>query len=1046
MKRNKLLLGTLSVAAIASAAMVWYPSSSEESQYTPKSLQSFESYSALSERQEWFQARLIDHQTGEVATPEKIGQIMEQYKYAAKSNVIKWQEEGPANIGGRTRAILIDHQDENNVWAGSVSGGLWYSPWKANYWTRVQNFPGTNFISSMAQDQSGNIYVATGLGSAYSEDLQGLGNGLWMSPDKGATWSLVPGTDSYNVIIEVVGCANSNTIYFTTQTGLRKYTSGATQTESVDLGTPGSISALKMSNDGMVIVAAVGTRTHVSTDGGSTWENRAGNGTGEIIQSFGRVEYAISHERVNGKYKVYAALTYPAGGSPTSGTNAGQWLSVDNGITWEQHTPPTAADPLNIYSNQGVYNSTASFDPTDADRVIIGGIDLWEWQQQVASPAAGSWDKISEWFRSPQDPLYVHADNHELKWSNSNTLYVGNDGGVGRSSDLGTTFTPANRGFNATQFYDIAYGLDMSVIGGAQDNGTLYNDHTNATYQDFIEFSGGDGFDCAISSFNPNVVFSSLYYQVIYRSADRGESVSPMPLGLPASIYGTNGLGGTGTHYFFHTQMELAEYYDENSEDSVLYVPLQSYAAGDALKVPSASTGDTIDYITPIDLRYDDTLYYNPSLTGLDYLVEDSAGNQFDLGQYPYTAITGSGYPPAVGDSIVIDLPAGMDTVIVEGVTAYDHYYGSNSINPSEIYDMGMDTIAIGVAWDTLTVQDPFQSWFVIATTNNGGELWGTRDALRFAEQNPKWVRIAENLGSVSAGSINRGMDVEFSEDLNHMFVVAGGQLHRIDGLGSVYSSDDDFELKCDLDEGATATSVVQFSGANSLRALGIDHKNPDLLVVTQAGVNNGVFKSTNGTSATPTLTQVGTEAMPIYDVVIERNNSQLLVAATYNGAMVSEDGGATWSVAAGGKDLFEGTPAFTVEQNWRDENYLGGNPGYGEIYIGTFGRGIFKTTSTVNVEETTSNNPMNEKVEKEVLTIYPNPSSGYAAVVLNDVEASNATIYFYNLAGTVVKTVDAKGLVKGKNKVNFDASNLPNGTYIIKVAGQSATGKFVKL
>lgn len=850
MKRNKLLFGTLSVAAIASAAMIWSPSSSGESLYTPKSLQSFESYSALSDRQEWFNAHMIDQETGEVVTPEKLSQIVEQYKYAAKSSVISWQEEGPANIGGRTRAILIDHQDENNVWAGSVTGGLWYSPWKANYWTRVQNFPGTNYISSMAQDMSGNIYVATGLGGSYNE-TGGLGNGIWMSPDKGATWSLVPGSDAYNVIVEVVSSPNTNDIYYTTQSGLRKYTAGATQSESVDLGTPGGISALKMSMDGQVIMAAVNTRTHVSTDGGVTWENRAGNGSGKISQSFSRIEYAISHERVNGNYKVYAATT--------TGINAGQWLSQDNGITWEQHTPSTSADPLMIYnsgsSQQGVYNSTASFDPTDPDRVIIGGIDLWEWQQQVASPAAGSWDKISEWFRAPQDPLYVHADNHELKWSPANILYIGNDGGIGRSSDLGASFTPANRGFNATQFYDIAYGTDMSVIGGAQDNGSLYNDHTNATFQDFVEFSGGDGFDCAISAFNPNVVISSLYYSVIYRSADRGSSVGVMPLGLPQSVYGTAGLGGSGSYYFFNTQIELAEYYDENSEDSVIYVPFQSYSAGDALKIPSLSTGDTIDYVTTIDLRYDDTLYYNPSLTTVDYLVTDSAGLDYDLGQNSYTAISGSGYPPAIGDTIVIDLPAGLDTVVVEGVTAYDHYFGSNSINPSETVDMGMDTIAIGVAWDTLTVQDPYQSWFVMATSHNGGELWGTRDALRFAEADPKWVRIAEGLGSVQAGA-----DIEFSEDLNHMFVAAGGKLHRIDGLGSVYSSDDDFELKCDLDEGATAINHVEFSGANSVRALGIDHKNPDVLVVAGGGVNNSIYRSTNATSATPTLSTVGNE------------------------------------------------------------------------------------------------------------------------------------------------------------------------------------------
>ena len=43
------------------------------------------------------------------------------------SNDIIWQERGPNNVGGRTRAIMIDPNDPTGqtIWAGSVSGGLW---------------------------------------------------------------------------------------------------------------------------------------------------------------------------------------------------------------------------------------------------------------------------------------------------------------------------------------------------------------------------------------------------------------------------------------------------------------------------------------------------------------------------------------------------------------------------------------------------------------------------------------------------------------------------------------------------------------------------------------------------------------------------------------------------------------------------------------------------------------------------------------------------------------------------------------------------------
>lgn len=40
---------------------------------------------------------------------------------------IKWSERGPLDVGGRTRAIMIDPNDPSGqtIWAGSVSGGLW---------------------------------------------------------------------------------------------------------------------------------------------------------------------------------------------------------------------------------------------------------------------------------------------------------------------------------------------------------------------------------------------------------------------------------------------------------------------------------------------------------------------------------------------------------------------------------------------------------------------------------------------------------------------------------------------------------------------------------------------------------------------------------------------------------------------------------------------------------------------------------------------------------------------------------------------------------
>ena len=47
----------------------------------------------------------------------------------ARQNNLSWQERGPTNVGGRTRTLMVDPNDPSGetVWAGSVSGGLWWT-------------------------------------------------------------------------------------------------------------------------------------------------------------------------------------------------------------------------------------------------------------------------------------------------------------------------------------------------------------------------------------------------------------------------------------------------------------------------------------------------------------------------------------------------------------------------------------------------------------------------------------------------------------------------------------------------------------------------------------------------------------------------------------------------------------------------------------------------------------------------------------------------------------------------------------------------------
>ena len=115
--------------------------------------------------------------------PERLLEIRKDLKKGKyrKSNLRndsnKWEERGPDNVGGRTRAILIDKNDAtgNKVWAGGVSGGLWYTN---NFksadvsWTAVNDFLPTLAISSISQDPSNTDILYFGTGEGYLMVMQ----------------------------------------------------------------------------------------------------------------------------------------------------------------------------------------------------------------------------------------------------------------------------------------------------------------------------------------------------------------------------------------------------------------------------------------------------------------------------------------------------------------------------------------------------------------------------------------------------------------------------------------------------------------------------------------------------------------------------------------------------------------------------------------------------------------------------------------------------------------------------------------------------------
>lgn len=448
------------------------------------------------------------------------------------STSLLWQEMGPDNVGGRTRAILIDKDNSNIIYAGGVSGGLWKSTNTGYSWNIVEGTDQLEFsgVVSICQTSNGDIYFGTGegatsnLGGASNGATAFIGGGIYKSTDGGNTFEQLPSTAPSDLIstgfrfasVTELAAHNSdpNTIYAATSGGLQLSTDGGA-TWSIEAA--GDFFDVEVASDGSVIASKVNTVTYSSdgTPGSFSYLPSVpatfGGGSG------GRTELAVSPTDPNYIYAIYSNQW-------GLGRFKGVYRSTDKGQSWELilpgwdgNTPPV----YNIFNLQANYAMTLAVDPTNKDRIILGGLDLWSFEYGV------SIEPISYWAIDAEYSMYVHADQHEIVFdpNNPNRFYVGNDGGVFRTDDNGQSFSALNRGYGVTQFYTIDYTKDGKVIGGTQDNGTQYIDFSNPVSEKAaFRATGGDGGHTQISYIKPDAVFAQSQNGDARRSEDGGAS------------------------------------------------------------------------------------------------------------------------------------------------------------------------------------------------------------------------------------------------------------------------------------------------------------------------------------------------------------------------------------------------------------------------------------------------------------------------------------------------------------------------------------------
>ena len=421
----------------------------------------------------------------------------------------EWESRGPNDVGGRTRALIIDSRDStgNTLFVGSVAGGLWKctNAMLAPTWERVEGYVGNPSISSMVQDPHNPeiMYVGTGEGLFNGDAYRG--DGVYKSEDGGVNWDRLESTNNttffYNQNMLIT--QDSVLLVATRDNGLLRSRDGG-ENWSISLNNINQGFSNRMadivSTLGGTLFASAGMFSqdgvYRSLDEGGTWEYI------ELgIDSFERIDIAVSQKDTN-----FVVLMV----QDENTNGVGHILtSKDNGDTWESQRVPERNDGSPLAGGQAWYDMSIAIDPNNSDVFFVGVVDLFK-----TVNGGTSWRKVTNWFQGTGLP-FVHADQHNAYYINgsSDLAYFVNDGGLWLTRDasaLRPEFEDLSKGYISTQYYACAIHPREETdfyIGGSQDNGTEVVNMPGLSSS--IDVGGGDGAFCHIDQLNPDIVVRS---------------------------------------------------------------------------------------------------------------------------------------------------------------------------------------------------------------------------------------------------------------------------------------------------------------------------------------------------------------------------------------------------------------------------------------------------------------------------------------------------------------------------------------------------------
>ncbi len=402
---------------------------------------------------------------------------------------------GSVHIGGHVNAVIA--LGARDVLVGTDTGGVWHlapTPGVDN----VRAYPLSDdwdnpdvLCLTAGPDGDGHAYAGC---RSLSESLPLVYTGMPVvyeaAPNSPGSWAPILDSVGFGSVYGI-GIADGRRIVAATTSGVwwsaiplpgtplnsRAYSWQAAQWPGGMTGTVGCTSVV-IANGRPVVSAGAG-----ATIWTGAWDSR---GALVMTQAYrglagaGRSSLAICTGQPTRLWCVAAGGGGPIAGVFSSADAGASWTQVDGSVVGGNEGEPDPTTLAASGGSQGSYNNCIAVNPVDARILMIG------WQNGILV----STDAGVTYRRWSGNIVNLHKDLHALYFDprdpTGNTLFIGSDGGLASSTDLGRTFSSSwNRSLADLQFASVpchnGYG-GMSVspvqagrlVAGLQDNGIVW--------------------------------------------------------------------------------------------------------------------------------------------------------------------------------------------------------------------------------------------------------------------------------------------------------------------------------------------------------------------------------------------------------------------------------------------------------------------------------------------------------------------------------------------------------------------------------------------